>query len=175
MVKLRELFKVGWALPPVACISSYLNGERGIFKGSDAPQRMERSGGRTMGRCGFDSHCRSRGEETGCSATGSRPSTGWDTHLEPFQLATPCNAMHAAFMAAIRDWGTNYTDEELCAYRTVFRRRHSPLPATLANFFRVTDRPKHRSLPVPASLVFCLPFPRPRHVGIRARLTLNNN
>lgn len=100
---------VGHYTAPVAMHALHLiSTERGpgSSKGSDCPAKTGTMSWRTGdGRCGFDSHCRSRGEEGGCSATGSRPSTGRDTHLEPFQLATPCNAMHAAFMAAIRDWG----------------------------------------------------------------------
>lgn len=106
----RTLFKVGWALHCArcyACIASHLYGERAwVFKRKRLPRKdwhdvLENGGREVWLRFPLQ---KSRGRR-GCSATGSRPSTGRDTHLEPFQLATPCNAMHAAFMAAIRDWG----------------------------------------------------------------------
>lgn len=166
LVELKRTFEVGWALPPLlccACISSSLN-ERDL---SIAPQRLARcleDGGRDWTSVWLRFSLQKSREEGGCSATGCRPLTGRDTHLEPLQLATPCNAMHAAFMVAIGDWDQLYGG--LCDFLSAAAQ---PASCNLGAIFRVSDRPKHRSLPVgPGLACFSRPFPRPRPVVIGA-------
>lgn len=176
-LKLKRTLKVGWAwaLRPLLCMHCSSERGPGSSKGSDCPAETgTMSGERGDGRCGFDPHCRSRGEEGGCSATGCRPSTGWDTHLEPFQLATPCNAMHAAFMAAIRDWGPTIRRRNCVLIGLSFDGGTARFLQTLAPFsgsLTGLNTEAFRSRPR-LSFVNHLPNPDTWESG---RLTLNDN